>query len=123
MEEAFLAATEGTPLAPAVAIPHNLFYRSQFMARYLPALRSRLSVSILAALAITLHGTTSFAIDDNLTKGATNNHVFESGVWGESIDLLNGGLNLTIPIGGTYRVSSDVSYQLKLSYSSKIWQI
>jgi len=63
------------------------------------------------------------AIDENLTKGATNNHIFESGVWGENIDLLNGGLNLTIPIGPTFRVSGDVSYQLKLSYSSKLWHI
>ncbi len=68
-------------------------------------------------------GSPGRAIDDNLTKGATNNHVFEAGMWGESIDNLNGGLNLTIPLGPVFKVSPDVSYQLQLSYSSKIWEM
>ncbi|MGH9869722.1 MAG: RHS repeat-associated core domain-containing protein [Candidatus Polarisedimenticolia bacterium] len=42
-------------------------------------------------------------------------------MWGEDIDLLNGGLNLSIPIGPNYKVSADVSLQLKLTYSSKLW--
>jgi RHS repeat-associated protein len=87
----------------------------------------RISLSLrLAAIAlpiILLSNSPILAIDENLTKGATNNHIFESGVWGENIDLLNGGLNLTIPIGPSYGVSTDVSYQLKLSYSSKIWHL
>jgi RHS repeat-associated protein len=79
---------------------------------------------VCCALALLLIASSlAFATDDNLTKGATHNHVFESGVWGENIDVLNGGLNLTIPIGPEYNISSDVSYQLKLSYSSKIWQL
>src|SRR5262245_33331182 len=91
------------------------------MARCLSPLRFRLTVSVLVALLLALTGSRILAIDDNLTKGATNNHVFESGIWGEHIDTLNGGLNLTIPLGPAYGVSADLSYQLKLSYSSKIW--
>jgi len=63
------------------------------------------------------------AIDENLTKGATTHHVFEAGAWGEYIDTLNGGLNLSIPLGPEFRVSPDVSYQVKLSYSSKVWRL
>lgn len=74
-------------------------------------------------LSLTVFIVPTRAIDENLTKGATNNHVFEAGMWGENIDLLNGGLNLTVPIGPSYRVSPDVSYQLKLTYSSKIWHL
>ena len=91
------------------------------MVRRMPARRSRLTLSILAALMITLAGSSTFAVDDNLTKGATNNHVFESGIWGENIDTLNGGLSLTIPLGPAYGVSADLSYQVRLNYSSKIW--
>jgi RHS repeat-associated protein len=91
------------------------------------AMPRRVSLSLrLAAIVlpiIILSRAPILAIDENLTKGATNNHIFESGVWGENIDLLNGGLNLTIPIGPAYGVSTDVSYQLKLSYSSKIWRL
>jgi hypothetical protein len=68
-------------------------------------------------------GSSALAIDDNLTKGATTTHVFEAGTWGEYIDTLNGGLNLSIPLGQEYLVSPDVSYRLQLSYSSKIWQL
>ncbi len=77
-------------------------------------------VTIIVTL---LAGSPGRAIDENLTKGATNNHVFASGMWGENIDLMNGGLSLTVPIGPTYQVSADVSFQLKLAYSSKIFTI
>jgi len=40
---------------------------------------------------------------------------------GENIDILNGGLGLTIPIGPKYQVSRYLSYQLNLGYTSKIW--
>jgi len=85
--------------------------------------RSRQAVILLSSITLIgfIIGPPPRAIDDNLTKGATNNHVFEAGMWGESIDNLNGGLNLTIPLGPEFRVSPDLSYQLTLTYSSKLW--
>ena len=64
-----------------------------------PQPRASLFTLVIISFLFALAGTSLFAIDENLTKGATNNHIFESGVWGENIDLLNGGLELTIPIG------------------------
>jgi len=61
------------------------------------------------------------AVDENETVGFQSNHLFESGVFGENIDVLNGGLNLSIPIGSRYQVSQYLSYQLQLAYSSKVW--
>ena len=77
----------------------------------------------LILLTCLLLASPSHAIDENLTKGATNNHIFEAGVWGENIDVLNGGVNLTIPLGPEYKVSDGVTYRLQLAYSSKIWSI
>jgi len=61
------------------------------------------------------------AQNENETVGFQSNHLFEGGHFGENIDILNGGLNLTIPIGPGYQVSRYLTYQLKLSYGSKIW--
>ena len=61
------------------------------------------------------------AQNENETTGFQSNHVFESGHFGENIDVLNGGLHLTLPIGPTYQVNDRLSYQLVLNYNSKVW--
>jgi len=61
------------------------------------------------------------AQNENDSVGFQTNHIFESGQFGENIDILNGGLNLSIPIGPRYQVSRYLGYQLQLSYGSKIW--
>jgi RHS repeat-associated protein len=71
--------------------------------------------------AVVLGWQSSWAVDENETVGFQTNHVFAPGAFGEDIDILNGGLNLSIPIGQKYQVSQYLSYQLILSYSSKIW--
>ena len=73
----------------------------------------------IAILACAL--TASWAVNENETVGFQTNHLFEQGTFGENIDVLNGGLNLSIPIGPKYKVSPNLSYQLTLSYGSKIW--
>jgi len=65
--------------------------------------------------------TSSWAQNENETVGFQSNHLFESGAFGENIDILNGGVNLSIPIGPKYQVSRYLSYQLELAYGSKIW--
>lgn len=73
----------------------------------------------IAILACAL--TASWAVNENETVGFQSNHLFEQGAFGENIDVLNGGLNLSIPIGPKYRVSPYLGYQLQLAYGSKIW--
>ena len=65
---------------------------------------------------------TARAQNENETIGFSSTHVFDGGYFGENIDTLNGNLNLTIPIGPSYRVNRNLSYQLKLVYNSKVWQ-
>lgn len=40
----------------------------------------------------------------------------------DSVNLFNGNLTLTLPLGGTYPVSSNLAYGLKLYYNSKVWE-
>jgi hypothetical protein len=40
----------------------------------------------------------------------------------DSVNLFNGALTLTIPIGGSYPVNGGFSYSLKLVYNSSSWQ-
>ncbi|MGH9893581.1 MAG: hypothetical protein ACREA0_16660, partial [bacterium] len=61
------------------------------------------------------------AQNENETVGFQSNHIFEGGHFGENIDILNGGVNLTIPIGQRYQVNAQLGYGLTLAYSSKIW--
>lgn len=62
-----------------------------------------------------------WAQNENESVGFQSNHLFESGHFGENIDILNGGVNLTIPIGPRYEVSRYLDYQLQLAYGSKVW--
>jgi len=84
----------------------------------------RAFLRILAFLLFTMvpSWTASWAQNENETVGFQTNHLFESGAFGESIDILNGGLNLSVPIGQQYQVTSSLGYGLTLSYSSKIWR-
>jgi hypothetical protein len=63
----------------------------------------------------------SWAQNENETVGFKPNHAFESGGFGENLDMLNGGLNLTVPIGQRYQPNSRLGYQLSLNYNSKVW--
>lgn len=40
---------------------------------------------------------------------------------GDAVNLFNGALSYSIPLGGTYPVGGFLSYQLRLVYSSNIW--
>lgn len=76
----------------------------------------------LSALAVCTWAVSSaLAQNENESVGFQTNHLFESGQFGENIDVLNGGLTLTVPIGQSYQVSQNLGYQLTLSYTSKVW--
>ena len=72
---------------------------------------------VLAAFATTA----VFAQNENETAGFRSNHIFEGGQFGENLDILNGGLTLTIPVGPGFQVNTAVGYGLRLNYSSKVW--
>jgi hypothetical protein len=61
------------------------------------------------------------AQNENETVGFQTNHLFQGDGSGENIDILNGGLNLAIPIGPRYQVTQHLGYQVTLTYASKVW--
>src|SRR5438093_13325048 len=61
------------------------------------------------------------AQNENETVWFRANHAFESGNFGENIDILNGGLNLATPIGPHFQINSRLGYGVTLSYNSKVW--
>ncbi len=68
-------------------------------------------------------GSPAWAQNEQEAVGFQENHFYDAGQFGEGIDILNGGLNLTIPIGPRYQVNSRLGYQFSLSYNSKIWNL
>jgi len=65
----------------------------------------------------------TLAQNENETVGFQSQHLFDSGSFGEDIDILNGGLTLTTPIGPRYQVNQNLGYQLNLTYTSRIWDM
>jgi YD repeat-containing protein len=39
----------------------------------------------------------------------------------DNVNLFNGNLNVTIPVGAEYRVSSNLAYSLRLAYGGNVW--
>ena len=65
-------------------------------------------------------GDFNFGESPNNAKGFTQN-IFEFNNL-DNINLFNGNLNINIPIGMKYQIGPKLSYQLSLSYNSKIWR-
>src|SRR5262245_56850270 len=85
-------------------------------------LRSCFAARLAAVLFIlALSAGLLWAQNENETVGFQSNHIFDSAHFGEDIDILNGNLGLTIPIGPNYQVNQNFGYQLSLRYNSKVW--
>src|SRR5262249_5562187 len=57
---------------------------------------------------------------EGLEKGFVAEKVFH--FWDiDSINTFNGNLSIALPIGPAYPVSTNLSYQLTLTYNSKVW--
>jgi len=63
----------------------------------------------------------AYAQNENEAVGFQSHHAFQDGVYGESIDVLNGAVNVVTPIGPRYQLNKDLGYQLQSFYGSKIW--
>ncbi len=83
--------------------------------------RASASVLLLVSACLLAWPRLIFAQNENETVGFQSTHAFESGHFGENIDVLNGGLHLTVPIGPSYQVNDRLGYQLVLHYNSKVW--
>ncbi len=79
---------------------------------------------ILGALLLLAATTASPLLADgaaqNLGKGFQADKVYEFGDL-DHVNLFNGVLNIVLPIGQSYRVSSTLSYRLVLTYSGNNW--
>jgi RHS repeat-associated protein len=53
--------------------------------------------------------------------GFSPNHAFDTAEAGENVDLMNGNLTLTIPLGPRYKLADNFNYGVTLYYNSKIW--
>lgn len=83
---------------------------------------SKNSVLIAAAVSLALFGGTTQAQNQhkNQERGFSANGVYSSDDL-DSVNLFNGNLILHIPVGGRYRVGSNLSYSLTLFYNSTLW--
>ncbi len=80
-------------------------------------------MAVVTALLLLFGASSGWASDiKNDQIGFSPNHVFDGSLKGESIDVLTGNVNLRIPIGPTYKLNDQLSYQVQLYYNSKIWE-
>src|SRR2546425_7116408 len=87
--------------------------------------RPRVSAIFLVFFCLVLTcllSTRALAQNENERIGFSSTHVFDEGYLGDNIDLLNGNLSFTVPIGPKYQVNSRLDYQLQLVYNSKVWE-
>ncbi|MCZ6778216.1 MAG: hypothetical protein O7F16_04525 [Acidobacteria bacterium] len=77
--------------------------------------------SILLVLGLSGLTGTALAQNENEQIGFSEKHLFDGDHFGENLDILNGNLVLTVPIGQAYRVTDSLEYRLLLTYNSKFW--
>jgi RHS repeat-associated protein len=76
--------------------------------------------SVLLLLAILLVAATSFAAHPNAERGFSADSAYQFGNL-DAVNLFNGNVSLTIPLGQRYEVGGSVSYGFSLVYNSKVW--
>ena len=81
---------------------------------------SRRGIFLLLFLALALAGPARADVHPNTAPGFPAEQSFHVGDV-DSVNLFNGGLTLTIPIGDSYPVDGGFSYRLKLVYNSNPW--
>jgi hypothetical protein len=87
------------------------------MRRALLCSAALLACLTLAALAAPPAG----AQHPNHAQGLRSEHAFQVGGI-ENVNLFNGNLTLTIPIGPSYPVGPELSYSLTLTYTGNVWE-
>ena len=80
----------------------------------------RIVLPALALAALSAPGAARADVHPNTAPGFPVEQSFHVGDV-DSVNLFNGALTLTIPLGGTYPVNGGFSYSLKLTYNSSPW--
>jgi RHS repeat-associated protein len=83
------------------------------------ALRTSVLCAFSLALAVSVVSSGEIQNDQ---IGFSTNHVFESALTGENIDVMTGNLTLTIPLGPKFMLNDHFGYQMTLYYNSKLWE-
>jgi len=79
------------------------------------------TVFFLGIGALLLPSALSAQIHPNHAQGFEPQHAYQIGNI-ENVNLFNGNLTLTIPIGSRYPVGGELSYGLTLSYTGNVWE-
>ena len=98
-----------------------MFSRTSFSRRS-NTTRASLALLFTVAAAFTAVQPVAAQEDANVQRGFSAEKVYAFGEV-DSVNLFNGNLVLTIPLGGTYPVSSSLSYNLVLTYNSNVWDM
>ena len=87
------------------------------------SMRSALLVSfIVLVIAPSVAFSTGGVGHPNIARGFNQ---YGSSTYGsiDSVNLFNGGLGLSIPIGQSFTVSEQLSYQIGIQYNSSVWNV
>ena len=58
-------------------------------------------------------------VHPNLARGVGNDKTLEKYQW-DSVNLFNGNLNISIPLGAGYPITGEFGYQFTLNYNSNV---
>jgi len=85
---------------------------------------SKLSVAALAVLSLALPGAEALWAQQhpNLERGFAPEKLYQFGDV-DSVNVLNGNVTLTLPIGMAYPAGGGLTWALTLTYNSKVWDI
>lgn len=84
--------------------------------------RIRRAPSAAAIVAVVLAAGAAAQEDPNVQHGFRPEKIYAFGEV-DQVNLFNGNLMLSIPIGGSYSVNGGLSYGLVLTYNSKLWDM
>ena len=84
-------------------------------------MRLRLAAALLAAAFVAVVSSAQQQ-HQSLQKGFQSEKVYQFGEI-DSVNIFNGNLVVTVPIGPAFPLNGGLSYQLRLSYNSKVWDM
>jgi RHS repeat-associated protein len=74
---------------------------------------------IFAAFILFIQGTILFAQNPNTERGLSGHSYLSNNF--DHVNLYNGNIGLTVPIGQSYKVGGNLDYQMTLIYNSNMW--
>lgn len=81
----------------------------------------RRAIPVVLALIAAVPLTAQVVVSPNLERGISPGKAFDVGDI-DDVNLFNGNLNVSIPLGQTYQVNGTLSYGLRLNYSGNAWE-